>query len=82
MTADEILERLLALPEDRCAKVIETALERLEESRAEATGIGPSWAKEINRRLAEIDSGEAAMIPGDQALKMIGKRFRDATSSS
>lgn len=46
------------------ARLIESLLATLEEDRE----IEEAWREEIRRRTAEIDAGEADLIPADQVL--------------
>jgi putative addiction module component (TIGR02574 family) len=40
-------------------------------------GAEQAWAAEIKRRVDDIRSGKAKMIPGEQVLQELAKEFRD-----
>jgi putative addiction module component (TIGR02574 family) len=68
MTADirRIIEEAMQLDSSAQAFIVETLLESLEVGTD--FEVSAEWRAEIRRRCAEIDSGTATLIPGDQAL--------------
>jgi len=64
-----ILEDALKLPLEARAALIDSLLDSLDtaiDADAEA-----AWGQEIRRRLAEIDSGQAQLIPWSEARRSI-----------
>jgi len=53
---EEVLAAALELPEDKRAEIAARLLESLDE---EDEGVDEAWAREIERRCAALDSGEA-----------------------
>lgn len=48
---------------------------------AELAEIEQAWVREAERRLAEIDRGEARLIPGDEVFERIRARLADSPSA-
>jgi putative addiction module component (TIGR02574 family) len=70
--AAEILKDALALPTEAPAALAESLLESLDtevDEDAEA-----AWATEVNRRLAELDSGPAKTIPWAEVRRRLASR--------
>jgi putative addiction module component (TIGR02574 family) len=65
----EILERAIRLPEEARAALADSLLESLD------TGVDEdaeeTWRDEIQRRLAEIDSGSVQLTPWSEARKKL-----------
>ncbi len=75
----EVLEKALTLsPRDR-GTLIDRLIESLDEGPAE-DGVEQAWASEIKRRVGEIRSGQARMIPSDEVLGRISARLRNSTT--
>lgn len=74
---EQLKQEAAKLPE---AQRAELALEMLrsldEEDDFASEEIERAWLDEIARRSAEIDRGEAIMIPGDEAIARIRQRLR------
>ncbi len=61
----EVLEaEALKLTAPERARLAEQLIASLDED----TEIDQAWAREIERRIAEIDSGKIQMIPADEAI--------------
>lgn len=72
MTKDQLKKLVLELPEDERAELVTELLEELENTPSEPEGeVEQAWAKEYEKRLKEIDSGQVKLIPGPQALENI-----------
>lgn len=72
--AAEVLRDALSLPPVARAALIETLLESLDsevDDNAEQ-----AWREEIYRRLQQIDSGAAQLIPWDDAQQSLWARLR------
>lgn len=75
MTAEALtlLESLLRLPEDVRAYLADELYGSLADTDADA-----AWAKEIERRVAELDAGRAKTIPWSEADRRIDKILNEA----
>ena len=51
-------------------------VERLIASLDVDSGVEDAWAAEVERRNAQIESGEVTSIPGDEALARLKAEFR------
>ena len=69
-----VLDAALALPADDRAEIAERLMLSLDEQRQRE--IEDAWAAEIQRRMDEVDRGEVAMIPADEAMRRIRERKR------
>lgn len=70
----QVFDDALALAEDDRAKLAARLVESLDgEIDAEA---GDAWATEIERRLANIDSGEAKLLSSDEAVARLHRAAR------
>ena len=69
--AKDVLDAALALPIKKRAQIVDRLLQSLEERLPVATEqaeIDAAWAKEIERRVREIDEGRAKLIPADDVF--------------
>lgn len=67
-TLAALLDSALALPEPDRAELAKRLTASLAGMRS---GLHPAWADELHRRAAEIDSGTARAIPGDEVRRTI-----------
>ena len=67
--ADTILGTALALPPDERAWLAAELIASLDEG--EDRGVEAAWAAEIEKRIAEIESGEATTVSWDEARARI-----------
>jgi len=67
--ADTILGTALALPADERAWLAAELIASLEEG--EDIGVEAAWAEEIEKRIAEVDSGEAETASWEEARARI-----------
>jgi putative addiction module component (TIGR02574 family) len=72
-TADSILGTVLALPPDERARIAAKLIASLDEG--EDTGVETAWAAEIERRIAEIESGEAETASWEEARARIRSKL-------
>ncbi len=70
----ELLEKALALSAHDRGLIIDRLMESLDEGPAEE-GVEAAWSEEIKRRVEEIQSGEAKMIPGEEIDRMLAARL-------
>ena len=70
--AEELLADVDSLPTDLKTKLIEKLLNSLNPSRS---NIEDLWRKEVDKRMAEIESGEVELIEGEEVFRKIRHRF-------
>jgi putative addiction module component (TIGR02574 family) len=70
-SAKELYERAMSLNDEERAELIGMLLESLEI--AGDKGVEAAWLKEIERRLAELDSGAAKAVPWTEVRSKIFK---------
>jgi putative addiction module component (TIGR02574 family) len=67
MTAHpDIFDAALALPLDERAELVRELLASLDEPFDDPESVGAEWDAEIERRLAEIDSGKTVLLSEDE----------------
>lgn len=71
LKADELLNEAMSLPVELRAQLADELLKSLNPARAE---IDKLWAAEVEKRLAEIEAGQAELIPGDEVFARLHKR--------
>jgi putative addiction module component (TIGR02574 family) len=72
-TASDILKQALELKEEERAELASLLIESLDEPTEE--GVEAAWAIEIERRMAELDSGSVKTIPWDEVRKKLHGRL-------
>jgi putative addiction module component (TIGR02574 family) len=71
--AEDILKEALELPEvDR--DLIADSLWRSIDRPAESV-LSEEWSAEIERRIAEIDSGKVKLVPGEEVLAQLRAKY-------
>ena len=68
-TSEEIFRDAVALPPDARAELTERLIASLADD--VAPEITTAQLAEVRRRFAEVESGEATLIPGDEALARV-----------
>ncbi len=71
LKVDELLNEAMSLPVELRARLADELLKSLNPARAE---IDELWAAEAERRVAEIEAGQAELIPGDEVFAKLRKR--------
>jgi len=71
LKTDELLNEALALPVELRAQLVDALLRSLNPAQAE---IDESWAAEADRRIAELDAGQAELIPGEEVFARLYQR--------
>jgi putative addiction module component (TIGR02574 family) len=69
--AEKLYQDALNLPPDKRAELTDLLVESLAEDVPPA--IAKAQIDEVRRRIAEVESGEVALIPGDEALARVRK---------
>jgi putative addiction module component (TIGR02574 family) len=73
----EILQKALALSTQERGLIIDRLIESLDDEPSEE-GVEAAWDEEIKRRVDDIRSGRVKTIPGEQVLRRLKARRRDA----
>lgn len=71
LKTDELLNEVMSLPVELRAQLADALLQSLNPAQAE---IDELWAAEAERRVAEIEAGQAKLIPGDQVFAKLRER--------
>jgi putative addiction module component (TIGR02574 family) len=74
-TTEEIFRDAMALPPEACADLTERLVESLPQD--VSPEITQAQLAEVRRRIAQVESGEVELIPGDEALARV-RRLLDA----
>ena len=72
VNANQLLAEVESLPLDLKTKLIEKLLNSLNPS---TQSIDDLWKEEIEKRVAEIDSGKAELVDGTEVFQKISDRF-------
>ena len=72
--ADKVYDKALSLPANDRIGLVERLLSSL--NLPTQPDVDKLWADEAERRVAQIDSGEAELIPGETIFERIRKRYR------
>ena len=70
---EELSHRARALPPEERVRLAEALLASVQEPDAE---VDAAWAEEIKRRIAEIDSGKAKLIPADEVFAEVRRLLK------
>ena len=73
-SADSILGTALTLPPDERARIAAELIASLDET--EDPGVEVAWAAEIERRIAEVDSGETETVSWEEAHARIRNKIK------
>lgn len=79
-TSEEIFHDAVALPLDVRAELTERLIASLAEDIS--PDITRAQLAEVRRRIAQVESGEAALIPGDEALARVRSLLAEHLASS
>jgi putative addiction module component (TIGR02574 family) len=74
VTYEALLDEALALPEDQRAALVHSLQKTLASRPSEE--VEAAWAQEIARRVEDVRSGSAVLIPADQAISEIRESLR------
>ncbi len=69
VTSEEIFRDAMALPPDARAELTERLVESLAQD--VSPDITSAQLAEVRRRIAQVESGEVELIPGDEALARV-----------
>ena len=76
----ELLEKALTLSAHDRGQIIDRLVESLDDGPTEE-GVEAAWDEEIRRRVEEIQSGKAEMIPGEEVDRRLTARLNSVRSS-
>ena len=79
-TPEEIFHDAVALPPDVRAELTERLIASLAED--VSPEITNAQLAEVRRRIAQVESGEATLIPGDEALERVRSLLAEHLPSS
>jgi putative addiction module component (TIGR02574 family) len=72
--ADRITDEVLSLPVEDRLRLIEQLLTSLNLPLRE--DIDRAWAEEAERRVSQIEAGEAALIPGEEVFSRLRAKYQ------
>jgi len=72
--ADKVYNKALSLPANDRVGLVERLLSSL--NLPTQPDVDKLWADEAERRVAQIDSGEVDLIPGETVFERIRQRYR------
>lgn len=73
----EIEQELLNLPQAERARLAHRLIVSLDEDVPADEGVEAAWLEEIKRRDAEIERGEARLIPADEAMRRVSEALKN-----
>ena len=79
-TSEEVFQDAVALPPEVRAELTERLIASLAED--VAPEITSAQLAEVRRRIAQVESGEATLIPGDEALARVRNLLAEHLPSS
>jgi len=74
VVAKKVLDEILQLPVDARVNLVEHLLTSL--NLPTQPEIDQLWAKEAEKRIAQIDKGEIKLVPGKKVFSNIRKKYR------
>jgi putative addiction module component (TIGR02574 family) len=74
--ASDLLQKALALSEDERAELASSLLESLEPTMER--GVQEAWNDEVARRIAELDAGQAKVVPWPEVLGRLSSKLPHA----
>ncbi len=72
----ELKEKAAQLSEAERAELALALIESLDGPPDSAADLEEAWRVEIDRRVGEIERGEVELIPGEEVLERLRRRFR------
>lgn len=79
-TSEEIFRHAMTLPPDVRAELTERLIASLAEE--VPPEISSAQLAEVRRRISQVESGEAVLVPGDQVLARVRQLLTEHTPSS
>jgi len=72
MNTKQLIDEAVSLPVEQRALVVDSLLRSLNQPESELDKV---WAKDAQRRLLELRSGDIQSIPGEKVFSKIWERF-------
>lgn len=73
-TVEQLLEQALQLPREQRLRLAEQLCDSADEV-GWPTDLHPAWRDEIERRLAGLRDGTAAIVDGDEQLRRLHEKY-------
>ena len=73
----EIEQELLNLPQAERARLAHRLIVSLDEEVPYDEGVAAAWLEEIKRRDAEIESGDAQLIPAEEVMRRVSDALKN-----
>ncbi|HEY2116745.1 MAG TPA: addiction module protein [Candidatus Angelobacter sp.] len=75
--ADDLLKKALTLPANERATLAGSLIDSLEE--VDETSAQDAWHDEIVRRIDELDSGKAKIVPWDEVQRRVAAKLKQSS---
>lgn len=72
----EIEQELLSLPQAERARLAHRLIVSLDEDVPPDEGVEAAWIEEVKRRDAEIERGDAQLIPAEEAMRRVSEALK------
>lgn len=72
--SEHVMEDALSLPVEARVQLVEKLLESL--NSPTQSQVEEAWAEEVDRRIAEDERGEVEMIPGEEVIAELRRKYR------
>jgi len=69
-----VMDDALSLPVEARVRLVDKLLQSLNLPTQEE--VEEAWAKEVDRRIAEDERGEVKMVPGDEVIAELRRKYR------
>ncbi len=69
-----VMDDALSLPVEARVRLVDKLLQSLNLPTQEE--VEEAWAKEVERRIAEDERGEVKMVPGDEVIAELRRKYR------
>ena len=74
MKTKQIIDEAISLPVEERGLIVDSLLRSMNQPESE---IDKKWAREANKRLAELRSGRVEAVAGDAVLRKVWGRFEE-----
>lgn len=75
LSFSEVARHATRLPQRQRMKLVSTLLKMPDDNSEKQLSVDKAWDKEIKRRLAEVRSGKARMVPWEEVKRGIEKKL-------
>jgi putative addiction module component (TIGR02574 family) len=70
----QVIDDALSLPVEARVQLVEKLLQSL--NLPTQSEVEEAWAKEVDRRIAEVEKGEAKLVPGEEVFARLRRKYR------